>query len=373
MATTSMPDGAPVGTNPCAGLSDLGLGWPNDDSVTDTRPSSPDTTAPAPQTGPGLRSPCIIAVPVAGEAVDSWLDRCAAAMGIDLVSLVACVSPQRDGHRVMIDVGHGDLGDLATQADHGPIRVRDCLRSLQQSWTTSRAAPYRTQSSAETGPAPWVLMRHSRCCPECLREDQGAWQLSWRWATSGVCVRHRLLLSDTCDLCNLPHRYDATGRGVSAWGGLVPIPGTCANPRWVSGGRVRCGRDLRRLAPESAAGWPELLAAQARVDLMVERALQSSRTAAAWIDDLQSTVAYVLRWGEVGDLGPIPARAELEFAEWAADRGGHGPVVGAPRSSAVAAAVLALAILLVDAVDPSVVDILARLARRQSGSFGEAG
>jgi hypothetical protein len=38
-------------------------------------------------------------------------------------------------------------------------------------------------------------------CPECIRESDGRWQLSWRLGWSFACVQHNRLLADACPTC----------------------------------------------------------------------------------------------------------------------------------------------------------------------------
>lgn len=46
----------------------------------------------------------------------------------------------------------------------------------------------------------------ARWCPECLRERRGAWRLSWFLPVSVACVKHAVLLTDRCAVCDrIPH------------------------------------------------------------------------------------------------------------------------------------------------------------------------
>ena len=47
----------------------------------------------------------------------------------------------------------------------------------------------------------WAYFSGSHLCPRCVGEDRGAWQLAWKLPWSFACVRHRILLVDTCPRC----------------------------------------------------------------------------------------------------------------------------------------------------------------------------
>ena len=88
----------------------------------------------------------------------------------------------------------------------------------------------------------WVWMAGSTFCPECLREDGGAWRLSWRipWITS--CLRHGVNLRGTCAKCRA-----VPGLGNSLHGSaptrVAAAPDGRNCPRPEPGGQV-CGADL---------------------------------------------------------------------------------------------------------------------------------
>ncbi|MBB1026074.1 MULTISPECIES: TniQ family protein [unclassified Dietzia] len=46
----------------------------------------------------------------------------------------------------------------------------------------------------------------ARWCPECLRERDGSWRLSWFLPVSVACIKHAVLLNDRCPVCDrIPH------------------------------------------------------------------------------------------------------------------------------------------------------------------------
>lgn len=148
-------------------------------------------------------------------------------------------------------------------------------------------------AGAHLAPVSRLCPGGSRFCPSCLAGNGGRWQLAWRLNWAVACLRHRLLLADTCPVCLALPR-------VRIPQGTAPVDAaTCTHT--ASGSRRRCGADLTR-TPASQATVP---------DLDTQR----------WIDALIADLA-----------GPHPAAAEAVFADlpavtsWLAHNTAAGPV-----------------------------------------------
>lgn len=95
----------------------------------------------------------------------------------------------------------------------------------------------------------WSHPTRTTICPDCLSEDRGARQLSWRTVFHFLCLRHNRMLIDTCPQCQ--SSIPAIGRQL----GKLTAPWTCAAPiekKWKSDKRrhERCQFDLRQTAGE---------------------------------------------------------------------------------------------------------------------------
>lgn len=165
--------------------------------------------------------------PREGEALDSWLEATALAMGGTLGTVAAA-------------------GNLPTATVPSWLRwlSSDQLQSLTTATGVSREALEAMTLSRYDGLAlrldsktrhldpsfPFGALSWSRFCPACLRETQGRWQLSWFLAWSFACLKHNCLLVDYCPECRIHQRSTQQYR-------QVPSPAAC-----------RCGRPLD-LAP----------------------------------------------------------------------------------------------------------------------------
>ncbi len=109
----------------------------------------------------------------------------------------------------------------------------------------------------------------SRFCPLCLRDD-GAWQLRWQLACNVVCLRHRVLLVRSCPKCDTVPK---TGLR-SSWPG--DSQGTLTDPTrcWRYRQRELCRSPLASARAQSVASDPALLAAQRRIDELLDSDLR---------------------------------------------------------------------------------------------------
>lgn len=127
----------------------------------------------------------------------------------------------------------------------GPARVDAMLlTALPASWTRldATAARFDLLNSAALGGR--VLPGWSRCCPECLAERPGVWDLRWRLTSVFACREHRVLLRDLCDACekpvlsSSPRGLPTDLRGDSHLDpSRVPQPGCCPSPLYGEGRR----------------------------------------------------------------------------------------------------------------------------------------
>lgn len=165
--------------------------------------------------------------PLEGEALDSWLEATALAMGGTLGTVAvagslptAVVPPWRrwlsSDQLQSLTAATGVSGEALeamtlSRYDGLALRLDSKTRSLDPNF-------------------PFGALSWSRYCPACLRETRGRWQLSWFLAWSFACLKHNCLLVDYCPECRVHQRSTQQYR-------RVPSPAAC-----------RCGRPLD-LAP----------------------------------------------------------------------------------------------------------------------------
>ncbi|ORA35982.1 TniQ family protein [Mycobacterium aquaticum] len=187
-----------------------------------------------------VRTLPIRVAPIAGEALDSWLEayahRTHTAFG-DMLSATG-LTP-RPGLRTSGWIVH------LTPDQRDSIAFASGVTAAQLDMMTidhyaGRAVRVNPDSATLSRAFPWGRGNGSRFCPLCLAETGGRWQLAWRLGWTFACLRHRCLLADTCPQCGAVQRRRPH---VSE---LIPQPGRCAHPATDAVGRIpqRCGANL---------------------------------------------------------------------------------------------------------------------------------
>jgi hypothetical protein len=234
--------------------------------------------------------------PIAGEAIDSWLEMTAYRLQLPLglvirkLDLPAATHPAwilwlSEGQSRAIAAATGILPATAhamTLAAYDGV----ALQLDAESHCLVRTFPYR--------PLTW-----SRYCPECLGVSQGRWQLAWRFGWSFACTAHGRLLADSCPRC------DARQRRQYSYS-EIPTPTLC-----------KCGYDLSCTATPGFSRNHPIVAAQHRVDRVLygpneafgifTPPLEPPRTV---LETLRSLSNRVLNYASTHGLGAVAA-AEL--------------------------------------------------------------
>lgn len=157
--------------------------------------------------------------PVAGEALDSWLEAYSRRLSTSIPEFVRFLGlPGARLNRML---------RCLTEPERQVLSQRTGLSSARLTAMTLEpwdglAVTIDRQTRRLIRPPLW---RHSgnntRYCPRCLGESAARWQLSWRLPWSFACTRHEMLLLDRCPKCGQPplvHGYRRL-RDVA--------PGTC--------------------------------------------------------------------------------------------------------------------------------------------------
>ncbi|KAA1430789.1 MULTISPECIES: TniQ family protein [Mycobacteriaceae] len=177
--------------------------------------------------------------PIAGEALDSWLEalghRTHTSWG-DLRVAVHLTEPALHSvPRWMIRLTPNQQTAL-----HAATAVNSTVLSAMtlSHYDGRAAAVIKTPTRLDTT-FPWGPRPGSRYCPHCLAESGGRWKLAWRLGWTFTCLEHRCLLADACPACGVRPRI----RQLAADG--IPRPGHCAAPADNRTTRAeRCGADL---------------------------------------------------------------------------------------------------------------------------------
>ncbi|WP_406415214.1 TniQ family protein [Streptomyces sp. NBC_00873] len=202
--------------------------------------------------------------PLPGEAMDSWLEAAAAQLRAPLADLLGAVGLHKRAWvwrvpwLVLLEDEEADSVAATTGIPQTVLRAMTLAHFDQRAVLVDRGRRnvdhFRSwKHGTGTG---------SRYCPECLKENGGRWQLSWRLGWVYACIPHRRLLADTCPRCG------ARPRTVAYPGTDIPSPGRCGHlSRHDPGTRRRCLFPFSEVdVPLLAAHHPALRAQQDLAD-----------------------------------------------------------------------------------------------------------
>ncbi len=137
----------------------------------------------------------------------------------------------------------------------------------------------------------WGQSSHVRYCPQCLLETDGQWQTGWRLSWEFACLKHSLLLRDSCSDC----------------GNLIPpTPAVPSAPRdpWTCMASLstyrRCPADLRTAWREPLPPEHPILQAQSEILALIEGGSTDSEVW-EYLQDLRA-IAVGLEHFESDDL-----------------------------------------------------------------------
>ncbi|GFG71486.1 TniQ family protein [Mycolicibacter senuensis] len=177
--------------------------------------------------------------PIAGEALDSWLEalahRTQTSWG-DLLSAAGLYQQTRHSvPRWMIRLSSNQQTALHAATT---FSFADLSAMTLSHYDGQAAAVIKTPTRLATT-FPWGPRTGSRYCPHCLAESNGRWKLAWRLGWTFACLKHRCLLADACPTCAVRPRIRQLTNDV------IPRPGHCTAPANNRTTRTEwCGGDL---------------------------------------------------------------------------------------------------------------------------------
>lgn len=224
--------------------------------------------------------------PVAGEAIDSWLEalahRCEVTWSEFRAALGLVLPPYRRPDRWL-----GHLTEVQLRVIGGSTGVdAPTLKSMTLETYPAIAAGYNPLSGQPASVYPWRHIHASRFCPKCLAENGGRWNLTWRMVWFFACPTHNCLMADGCPDCRAPQRNHIPAT-------LVPSPVLCRAPTGEQDSRLstsRCAADLTRAEVHHLARCHPALSAQK----VISDAILLSRTNFGIYSQLNTALAEIL-------------------------------------------------------------------------------
>ncbi|MEY9997124.1 hypothetical protein ABIE67_009156 [Streptomyces sp. V4I8] len=152
----------------------------------------------------GRRTLPIRYAPVAGEALDSWLEFLAARLHCRFADVLRSLGlPLRDAalakpmlpRWAVLATAEEIAGITAASGVAEDVLAAMTLRRFDGHAVVIQPDQRRVERRLLWGRA------GSRYCPACLADSGGRWQVTWRLGWSFACTRHQVLLADRCPAC----------------------------------------------------------------------------------------------------------------------------------------------------------------------------
>lgn len=195
--------------------------------------------------------------PVAGEALDGYLERLGAANALPRPALVQRLS-QAGAPTAFLTIAPAEplIANLAALTSLDTVALWRCTLASMVGIDTYGLDPANKNTWRRVAARGWPPAHGTALCPRCL-DDDGIWQLSWRHPWVTTCTEHRLWLIDHCPTCGRRFRSHRTPlRAVDT------SPDRCGNP---GGARGRgCQQPLGEL--DTIAAPAAMVVAQRLVD-----------------------------------------------------------------------------------------------------------
>lgn len=198
--------------------------------------------------------------PAAGEALDGYLERLAAANALERPRLMARLTTGPGHAKFLCLAPHHELvRRIADMAELGEREICEGTLAALAGIDTADLDPTSTTSWRRLAARGWPPEHGSALCPGCLAAD-GAWRIVWRHPWVTACLDHAAWLVGQCPSCGIRFRSQRTPlRSVDA------AEGTCGNP---AGARGRnCPQPLAALPTNPAPS--DVLGSQERINAAI--------------------------------------------------------------------------------------------------------
>jgi hypothetical protein len=156
----------------------------------------------------------IVVRPAEGESLPSWVDRMAVRLGVGpgrIVQELGLELLQRSHRGLVVPLLYGirvtDGDRRAVQAATGvaPAVLDQMVLAAFDGAVLDLSPPLTGfYGGGNLKTREWALFRGSRCCPACLAETGGVWQLWWKLGCAAACPKHSTVLHSLCPGCGLP-------------------------------------------------------------------------------------------------------------------------------------------------------------------------
>ncbi|MFE1957457.1 TniQ family protein [Streptomyces sp. NPDC059479] len=261
-----------------------------------------------------LRTLPIRVVPLPGEALDSWLEALAHRNRVDYCEILVSLGlHHRRGGEIPDHTIYLQPEEARRAAAVSGVPVEQ-LHTMTLRQYDGHAVVLHAERRSVNRMQLWGRAG-SRFCPECLREQDGRWQVRWRLPWSFACVRHRTLLAHACPACGRRTRH---GR-VTLYRAIPPHQ--CSRSLERSGSF--CQADLTLTPTTPISGGSPVLAAQEWInDLLsqVESGQPDGHLEPRVVfDDLRALAGWTLRGARPGDFQALGQHIEHVCQEYSGD------------------------------------------------------
>ena len=204
--------------------------------------------------------------PVNGESLLGYIARYSHTFQFEPGDVARALGLEAAADGVSAAARHG-VSLSAEQLEHAAFATgipTEVLEGMLLSRYAGRAFDQVPTAAAERA---WIWS--SRFCAPCLREDR-AWRLAWQLGWTAVCVRHQVLLRARCPQCARVPKVGPRRRWPHDHQGPLSDPSRC----WHRHQQALCRAHLDAAGAVSVAGDTRLLAAQRRIDALLDGQLE---------------------------------------------------------------------------------------------------
>jgi hypothetical protein len=197
--------------------------------------------------------------PIAGEALDSWLEAIAFRYMVPLGDVMSRCGVQPAGRTIrrLLSSTHDEVLRISA------VSGIDIAVIQSMTWQRYRA---HSADAEQSRYLPWSRCVGSRFCPHCLGESHGRWLLTWRLHWTFACLRHRCVLADSCFACRTAPRRQPLCSS------RIPRPGRCPTPCYgqAEDTIVECDADLGAADVLLLSRTHPVLGAQETIDALLD-------------------------------------------------------------------------------------------------------